>query len=58
MLEAGFVRSEHDSAMFVRATARSRLILLLYVDDMIDPQQIQITQDQLQRQFERSWSSS
>ncbi|KAK9097387.1 hypothetical protein Sjap_022884 [Stephania japonica] len=35
ILQAGFVASEHDPAMFVHTSSRGRTILLLYVDDMI-----------------------
>ena len=31
----GFTSSAHDSALFVRSTSAGRIILLLYVDDMI-----------------------
>ena len=35
VLQAGFRRSHHDSAMFISTSPRGRAILLLYVDDMI-----------------------
>lgn len=34
VIQAGFARSDHDSAMFVSVSPRGRAILLLYVDDM------------------------
>jgi len=49
MLSAGFVHSEHDSAMFVKASTHSHVIVFLYVDDMIitgdDSRLIQQTKD-------------
>jgi len=34
VIQAGFARSDHDSAMFVSVYPRGRAILLLYVDDI------------------------
>lgn len=35
ILQQGFFQSQHDSAMFVQSSSRGRVIILLYVDDMI-----------------------
>jgi hypothetical protein len=34
VIQAGFARSDHDSAMFVSVYPRGRAIQFLYVDDM------------------------
>ena len=34
VIQAGFARSDHDSAMFVSVYPRGRAILLFYVDDI------------------------
>ena len=34
VIQAGFARSDHDSARFVSVYPRGRAILLLYVDDI------------------------
>ena len=55
MLKAGFIESHQDASLFVRTTSRGRVLLLIYVDDMIitgdDMIGIQYAKSQLQQQF-------
>jgi hypothetical protein len=52
---AGFSASAHDPALFVHVSPRSRILLLLYMDDMIitsdDPEYITFVKDYLSDQF-------
>lgn len=55
VLKAGFVASEHDSALFIHTSSRGRTILLLYVDDMIitgdDASHVAFVKQRLSEQF-------
>jgi hypothetical protein len=52
---AGFSPSLHDPALFVHTSPRGRIVLLLYVDDMIitgdDPEYIAFVKARLRDQF-------
>jgi hypothetical protein len=52
----GFVSSSHDSVLFIKCTDAGRIILSLYVDDMIitgnDIDDISVLKTELTRRFE------
>jgi hypothetical protein len=52
----GFVSSSHDSVLFIKCTDAGRIILSLYVDDMIitgnDIDYISVLKTELTRRFE------
>jgi hypothetical protein len=52
----GFVSSSHDSVLFIKCTDAGRIILSLYVDDMIitgnDIGDISVLKTELTRRFE------
>ena len=52
----GFVSSSHDSALFIKCTNAGRIIMSLYVDDIIiigdDIDDISILKTELARRFE------
>jgi hypothetical protein len=52
---AGFTPSDHDPALFVHISGRSRTLLLLYVDDMLitgnDKEYIAFVKSRLSEQF-------
>jgi len=56
VLQGGFLESTADPSLFIRATPHGRVLLLLYVDDMIitgdDTAGIQFVKNHLQRQFQ------
>ena len=56
VLSGGFMESHQDPSLFVRNTSHGRVLLLLYVDDMIitgdDAAGIQFVKNHLQKQFQ------
>lgn len=61
VIQAGFARSDHDSAMFVSVYPRGRAILLLYVDDIKLTGDYPVTISLIKRrlhQFEEEFHSS
>jgi hypothetical protein len=55
---AGFIPSDHDSALFLYSSSRGRTLLLLYVDDMLitgdNPEHISQVKQHLSEQFKMS----
>ena len=55
VIDAGFMPSDHDPALFVHTSPRGRTLLLLYVDDMIitgdDSQYIDFVKQRLSETF-------